>query len=160
MKENNYLALGGSEMSDNVDDYYMILKEMKMEEQNYLESVLIVTSNDVLRDGIVAWQAVKCERIRPSSKAYQEKCPYEGSIDKWNWLWGQTRFNQEHFAIVADVKSQDINKLYTRMTALRLIYPDGTIPNTVKGFLRNTLKAKFPQPREKKEKKEPKELDN
>ena len=152
--KNDYLIMGEDEMADDVDDYYMVLQEMKQEEQNYLESVLIVTSNDVLRDGIIAWQAVKCERITPSSKGYQKKCPHKGSIDKWNWLWSQTKFNQEHFAIVADVKLQDIMKMYTRMTALRLIYPDGTIPNTVKGFLRNTLKAKFPQPKEKKEKKE------
>jgi len=152
--KNDYAIIGESDMEEVVDDYYMILKEMKQEEQNYLESILIVDSNSVLRDGIIAWQAVKCKRNSPNTQGYEKTCPYKGSIDKWNWLWAQTNFNQKHFAIVADVKVQDINNLYTRMTALRLIYPDGTIPNTVKGFLRNTLKAKFPQPKEKKEKKE------
>lgn len=137
-------------MTDDVDDYYMILKEMKMQEQNYLESVLIMTDNDVLRNGIISWQVLKCERIIPSHKLYQKKCRYEGSIDKWNWLWSQTTYSQKHLSAVADVKAQDINTLFVRMSSLRLIYPDGTIPNTVKGFLRNSLKVKFPQPKEKK----------
>ena len=153
-------------MADSKDDYYVILEEMKAQEQSYLESVLIVTSNDVLRNGIIAWQAVKCERIRPSDKGYQEKCIFTNSIDKWNWLWGQTKFDKNHFATVADVRTQDISNLFVRLTALRLIYPNGTIPNTVKGFLRNTLKVLFPQPKEKKvqpkekkEEKDKKELD-
>jgi hypothetical protein len=137
-------------MTDDVDDYYMILKEMKQQEQNYLESVLIVTDNDVLRNGIISWQVLKCERIPSTHKAYQKKCVYDMSIDKWNWLWSQTTYSQKHLSAVADVKDQDINKLFVRMSSLRLIYPDGTIPNTVKGLLRNSLKSKFPQPKEKK----------
>jgi hypothetical protein len=142
---------------DDIDEYFLVLKEMKGQENNYIESILILMDDSALRNSVIAWQTIKCVRIPRSNKNFQAKCPYTLTYDKWNWLWGQTQFDQKHFAKVSKVRENEVNDLYIRMTALRLIYPDNSISQAVKGLLRNTIKTKFPQPKETKPSIPPKE---
>jgi len=131
------------------DDYDVILGEFKKNQDEHVESLLTVIDDDDLRNGVIAWQSVRCNRIGIGERNGKDvvgilKCPYDNHTDKWNWLWNQTKFDYGKFAIVAGLKEHEVHALLTRLIGLRLIFPDGTIATMVKAYLRGLLKKKLP----------------
>lgn len=147
-------------MPEQQDDYSAILDESKEQEDEYIESIMLLMSDLVLQAGVVAWQSVVCERIPigetvgdgENERVGELCCGFTEAKDRWHWLWGQTRFDCREFAVLAGVKQHEVDNLFRRLVGLRLIYPDGTISERARAFLRNYIlqnMPKMPKPKAK-----------
>ena len=105
------------------------------------ESLIQLINDPVLCNALVAWQATEVRRTK------EELCPHsiEEEAACWKWLWTQVAFDQNKFGIMVNVQAHEISRIITRIVGLRLVYPDGTIHNMAKQYLRQVIMSKLPQ---------------
>lgn len=86
-----------------------------------IENTIVLTDDKKLRDGLLAWRSIRVSITNP-----EEHCPFENEQEQWDWMWDKVQFDYRRFSCVAGAKDYEVKQIYTRLCALRLIYPDGT----------------------------------
>lgn len=112
-----------------------ILREFKDNEE--AENVIAIVEDEALQNGMIAWKSVRITYL-PA-----EDCKEEDSVSKWEWMWSRIKYDSHGFGVVAGAKTQEVGQLIARLSGLRLIYPDGTVNNLAKLYLRGVIFAKI-----------------
>jgi len=121
-----------------------ILNIFKQNEQDYVECVILLSEDDLLRNAFLAWRSIVTE--------YDSDliCDFNEEKYQWEWLWENTKFDYNKFAVLANVKKYEVIDLVDRLRAFHLIYPDGTCHTYGRAYLRETIKRKLPIQKEQK----------
>ena len=115
-----------------------ILAYFKKREAEDVENITPLMDDSGLRNGVVAWKSVTVKFVEGGGK-----CDGNTDVERWNWLWSQTEYDQGEFGAVAGIRTQDIGGVLRRLTGLRLIYPDGSINGMARQFLQAQIMAKL-----------------
>lgn len=115
-----------------------ILESFKNDEQEYVEGVILLSEESLLRNAFLSWRSIITE--------YDSEllCDYNDEKHQWEWLWKNVNFDYKKFAILAGVKEYEVNDLIERLKAFHLIYPDGTCHTYGRAFLRESIRKKLP----------------
>jgi len=114
------------------------LERFKQDEN--AETVMPITEDPSLRNGILAWQSM------PIEYDSELECPSDIEDDEkklWEWLWDSVKFDYNRFAVVTGCKAYDIQDMLLRLRSLQLIYPDGTINSLAKTYLKGIVAAQL-----------------
>jgi hypothetical protein len=104
------------------------------------ENLVTLIEDEELRNAIVAWKSVAIQYVTPV-----RNCPFDDESRQWSWLWEQVNFDRSCFGVVAGIRAQDVGMILTRLTGLRLIYPDGTINTLARQYLTSIIMSKLRQ---------------
>ena len=117
-----------------------VLGTFKTLENEYIENMIQLAEDTILRNGFLAWQSMDVDYNA------NEECPVGVSEEKkqWSWMWSQVKIDYKKFSVVANVKEYDAPTLIERLRALRMIYPDGTCNSQARKFLREQVIAHRP----------------
>lgn len=125
----------------------------KIKRESSPDKVIALMGNKSMVDGASAWRFVP---ITPNTPEYKNlECPCaDVDHEAWEWLWQQVSFDIETFRVISGVKILETNKTFSRLKALRIIYPDGTVDVFATQYMNSLILSQLsgkPQ-REKKEK--------
>lgn len=116
-----------------------LLEAFKNNETDVAENVIIVINDDILRNALLAWGSMVIDYDS------EEECNCDDSKRQWEWMWSKINIDYRKFSLVANVKQYEAAKLIERLKSLRLIYPDGTVNNVARVYLRKMVTDKLPK---------------
>ena len=112
--------------------YQQTLAAVKSDEQ--LEVVLSVMDDPVAAKVLVAWTNA---RTRP--RRQQTRLLAGDASAKWDWLWRNTRYSLTQLACQSDLPVSEVRRKMQKLVGIRAVYPDGTLNQYVRRFLRKTV---------------------
>lgn len=60
--------------------------------------------------------------------------------DDWKWCWQFCKFDLNSFAKIMEINTTEAKDLIGRMSAMKFIYPDGTINNIAHNIIKSIIK--------------------
>lgn len=102
--------------------YDVLLGELKQEEPS---SASILMLDNITCQMVLAWPNVT-RRLVSSPIGNRELHP------TWHYTW----FDSNQWAMLAGVSVMDVFKIFNALAKMMIIYPDGTLPSVVWGFLK------------------------
>jgi hypothetical protein len=100
------------------------------------ENIFPLLNDVALCNALIAWKSVTVEFTS------SEECPYDDDKQRWEWMWGNVKFDVATYGVVAGCKAQDAAMMINRLKGLHLIFPDGTISNYAKTYLSQLILQK------------------
>jgi hypothetical protein len=126
-----------------------ILESFKKDES--AEYIMPLTEDKALRNGILAWNSM------PVKLDIEKDCPEDILNNRklqWEWMWDSISYDIKRFSVIMSCKEYEVVPIVTRLRSLYLIYPDGTINEMAKKYLKGIVISKFLKQQGKKKKEE------
>lgn len=106
-------------------DFDELLAKFKAETKPE-DAMVAILDHDLLMQAAV-WQRVGIQRLG------------EPVADTWEALWGSVKVDVECLALLIDVPHSVAGAVFKRMQTLRIIYPDGTVPDLVRKVIQKRV---------------------
>jgi hypothetical protein len=105
------------------------LDEFKAKQAEDAATLLWFNSNVDIHNLIMAWGKVPVRKIGGSK-------PPKNEIERWQWLWTCYEFSPLAWMDMAGVVDRRYGmRLIERIKNLRLVFPDGTLPDWINRYL-------------------------
>lgn len=112
------------------------LARFRNNEDECMHTAVILVGNSDSQIVLSTWTTMPLERVSPKTK------PPSDERELWDWLWTTVRINWAKFSDRTGMNTARLQKVFEPLRANRLLYPDGSIPEHVKGILTSeVLKA-------------------
>ena len=106
-------------------DFEALLEKCKAEFRP--EDAIVTVLEPALLMYAAAWPRVTVKRIG------------EPAADTWDGLWGCVKVDIDSLAMLLDVPNNKAIGIVLRLKALRVVYPDGTVPDLVRKVIQKRV---------------------
>jgi len=112
------------------------LKKFRAQEEEFMHTAVVLAGDHDSQVVLSTWTTMPLELVTPRTN------PPLDERELWDWLWTSVRINWAQFSDRTGMNMSRLQKVFEPLRSNRLLYPDGSIPEHVKGVLTSeVLKA-------------------
>jgi hypothetical protein len=112
------------------------LTRFREKEDEFMHTAVVLAGDHDAQVVLSTWTMMPLESVVPRTNPPSEE------RELWDWLWTSVRINWSQFSERTGMNLSRLQKVFEPLRSNRLLYPDGTIPEHVKGVLTSeVLKA-------------------